>query len=133
MIKVWFAQLRTGSGIFELMRFVFIGGLATLVDLTVTLVLFFFFPRIHENLVTTCAFGIAFFVSYFGHRYVTFKQHGSVVRFFLLSASMLLLRNILVFLMVTFWMRGLMPIIVAMVLVTAITYLVSKYQIFADK
>ncbi|MBU3827013.1 MAG: GtrA family protein [Candidatus Anaerobiospirillum merdipullorum] len=130
-MAAWLNKLRQGGGIFELARFVLVGGMATLTDLTVTLVLFYLSPGIHENVVTTCAFGVAFFVSYFGHRYVTFRQSGSMTRFFLLSGSMLLLRNLLVYLMVTFWMRGLVPIIVAMVLVTAITYLVSKYKVFA--
>ncbi|MBO8415847.1 MAG: GtrA family protein [Proteobacteria bacterium] len=125
-----FSKVKEGHGIFELLRFVFIGSLATLTDLCVTLLLFFLVPGIHENVVTTAAFCTAFFVSYYGHRYVTFRQSGSMLRFFLLSGSMLLLRNILVFIFVTYWMRGLIPIITAMALVTVITYLISKYKVF---
>lgn len=125
-----FSKVKEGHGIFELLRFVFIGSLATLTDLCVTLLLFFLVPGIHENVVTTATFCTAFFVSYYGHRYVTFRQSGSMLRFFLLSGSMLLLRNILVFIFVTYWMRGLIPIITAMALVTVITYLISKYKVF---
>ena len=124
-------QILQGQGIFEILRFVAVGGLATLTDLTVTLLIFFIVPGVHENIVTTCAFAVAFFVSYFGHRYFTFKQQGSIWRFLALSGSMLVLRNLLVFIMVTYWMRGLPPIIIAMALVTIITYLISKYGVFA--
>ncbi len=123
-------KLKDAGGIFELMRFVLIGGLATLTDLAVTLAIFFTMPGLHENVVTSCAFAVAFFVSYFGHRYVTFRRGGSMLRFFMLSGSMLLLRNALVFIMVTYWMHGLIPIITAMALVTIITYLCSKLLVF---
>ena len=57
---------------FELIRFVIIGGLATVVDLVMTTVLVFT-TSFHENLITSIAFITAFWVSFFGHRYFTFK------------------------------------------------------------
>ncbi len=130
MLATLLLKIKQGSGIYELLRFVLVGGLATLTDLTVTVIIFFCWPWLHENLVTTAAFATAFFVSFFGHRYVTFRQHGSMFRFFVLQASMLMLRNLLVLLMVTFWMRGLIPIITSMAVVTLITYFISKYKVF---
>ena len=118
---------------YELVRFVIVGGAATATDLAVTLVLFFLFPEMSENAITTCAFCVAFFVSYFGHRFFTFKQHGNILKFLLLSCSMLVLRNIIVFILVRVWMTGLAPIIIAMALVTVITYLVSKFMVFKQK
>lgn len=131
-IKSFLNQAYHGKGIFELIRFIFIGGLATITDLVVTICLFFMFPSLHENIVTTIAFLIAFFVSYFGHSKVTFQKEGSIVKFFALSFSMLLLRNVILFLLVTFVMRGLIPIIISMILVTAITFVVSKFFVFKD-
>lgn len=130
MLSDFLSKVKQGSGIYELLRFVLVGGLATLTDLTVTLLIFLFWPWLHENLVTTAAFCAAFFVSFFGHRYVTFRHRGSMFRFFLLQAGMLLLRNLLVLFMVTFWMRGLIPIITSMAVVTLITYFISKYKVF---
>lgn len=128
-------KIKSGSGIYELLRFVLVGGLATLTDLCVTMVLFFCsdWMSVHENSVTTLAFCVAFFVSYFGHRFFTFHHQGSILHFLLLSGSMLILRNILVYAMVSLWMRGLPPIILAMAAVTVLTYLISKYKIFAEK
>ena len=66
---------------FELIRFVIVGGLATVVDLVMTTVLVFT-TSFHENLIISFAFITAFWVSFFGHRYFTFKAKGSPVSFF---------------------------------------------------
>lgn len=123
-------KVSKGGRFYELVRFVMVGGAATVTDLVVSIVLFFAYPTMSENVITTCAFCIAFFVSYFGHRYFTFKQEGNIFKFLALSCSMLVLRNIIVFALVRIWMPGLTPIVIAMALVTVITYLVSKFMVF---
>lgn len=132
-VKALAQKARTQGGLFEIIRFLFVGGLATLVDLAVTVSLVYFVPHLHENIVTTIAFFVAFFVSYFGHRHVTFQREGSLVKFFALSFSMLILRNIIVWVLVTYVMRGLIPIVAAMILVTGITFVVSKLLVFKEK
>ena len=67
---------------YELVRFVIVGGAATLVDLAVTTALVFA-TSLHENIITSVAFITAFWVSYFGHKNFTFKKDGSAVSFFL--------------------------------------------------
>lgn len=126
-------KVRYGGKLFELIRFVIVGGAATAVDLAVTFILYFIDKSLSENLITTCAFCVAFLVSYFGHRFFTFHEHGSIVKYWLLACSMLILRNIIVFILVKVWMDGLPPIILAMLMVTVITYLVSKYLVFKPK
>lgn len=115
--------------IYEIMRFIIVGGLATVVDLTVTTVLVFT-THLHENLITSVAFIIAFWVSYFGHRYFTFKANGSVGAFFLLAIATLILRNIIVYLLLLTDIRGFAALITAMIIVTVITYAVAKIKIF---
>lgn len=115
--------------IYEIVRFIIVGGLATVVDLTVTTVLVFI-TNLHENLITSVAFIIAFWVSYFGHRYFTFKANGSVVAFFLLAIATLILRNIIVYLLLLADIRGFAALITAMIIVTVITYAVAKIKIF---
>lgn len=132
-VNNFWTRVAQGGRLYELVRFVMVGGAATVTDLAVTLILFFLFPDMSENAITTCAFFVAFFVSYFGHRYFTFKQHGNILSFFALSGSMLVLRNIIVFVLVKVWTEGLPPIIAAMALVTVITYLVSKFLVFKKK
>ena len=53
---------------FELIRFVIVGGMSTVVDLVVTTVLVFT-TALNANFITTIAFLTAFLVSFFGHRY----------------------------------------------------------------
>ena len=65
---------------FELIRFVIVGGMSTVVDLVVTTVLVFT-TALNANFITTIAFLTAFLVSFFGHRYFTFKRKGSILSF----------------------------------------------------
>ena len=52
-------KVSQGGKFYELVRFVIVGGAATATDLAVTLVLFFLFPEMSENAITTCAFCVA--------------------------------------------------------------------------
>lgn len=122
-------KARKEGGIFEIFRFVLVGGLATLVDLCVTVALLYT-TSLHENVITTLAYLVAFFVSFFGHAKVTFQRSGSIVKFFALSLSMLALRNVIVYLLVSYVMRGLIPIVISMAVVMVITFVVSKTMVF---
>ena len=124
-------ELLKAGGIFEVMRFVIVGGLATAVDLAVTITLVYGFDLGQsENLVTTVAFATAFLVSYFGHRFFTFQKNGKASSFLLLALSTLALRNLIVWFLTEYVMRGIVPLVIAMALVAIITYLVSKFGIF---
>jgi putative flippase GtrA len=90
------------------------------------------FSSFHENIITSIAFITAFWVSFFGHRYFTFKKKGSPVSFFILSISTFLLRNVFVLALVSIDIRGYYALISSMVLVTAITYFVAKFKVFKD-
>ena len=114
---------------FELIRFVIVGGLATVVDLVMTTVLVFT-TSFHENLITSIAFITAFWVSFFGNIYFTFKAKGSPVAFFALALSTLAIRNLIVYLLVIANIRGFTALIIAMAVVTVITYVVAKFKIF---
>lgn len=106
-----------------------VGGLATLVDLAITTILFVV-SSFNENIITTLAFISAFWVSYFGHRYFTFKSSGSVKAFFALAISTLILRNLIVYALVYVGIGGYISLILGMLIVTGITYFISKYKIF---
>ncbi len=121
--------MNSQKSFFEIIRFVIVGGAATLVDLGVTTLLVFA-TSLHENIITSVAFLIAFWVSYFGHRNFTFKKKGSALSFFILALSTLVIRNIIVAGLVLCDIRGLPALITAMIAVTAITYFVAKFKIF---
>ena len=107
---------------FELIRFVIVGGMSTVLVFTTAL---------NANFITTIAFLTAFLVSFFGHRYFTFKRKGSILSFFALAVSTLILRNIFVWFMLHILNLSNYPaLIIAMVLVTGITYFVAKFKVF---
>ncbi len=122
-------DMDSNKSFYELIRFVIVGGAATLVDLAVTTILVFA-TTLHENIITSAAFITAFWVSYFGHKNFTFKKNGSAISFFILAVSTLVIRNIIVWGLVLCNIRGLPALITAMVAVTAITYFVAKFKIF---
>lgn len=113
----------------QIVRFLVVGASATLVDLIVSFI-FLHFVINNENVVTTIGFAVAFIVSYTGHRYFTFQQHGSAIKFFALALCMLALRNLIVVGLVALNIRGMIALIIAIVAVTIITFLVSKFSIF---
>ena len=122
-------DLKKQKSLFEIFRFLVVGGAATVTDLAVTILLSYF-TDFNENIITSSAFIIAFWVSYFGHRYFTFKKKGSVLAFFSLAVTTLILRNIIVFLLVRFVIDGLAALIIAMALVTVITFVIAKFKVF---
>ncbi len=79
----------------RLVRFGFVGGGATLVDLGTSIALFHTWPTISEHLVTTLAFAIAFWFSFFGHRYITFQKQGAASKFLLVALFSLAVRNLI--------------------------------------
>lgn len=122
-------KVQQSGGLWQFARFVLVGGAATLTDLVVSIILLYGL-NLHENVVTTGAFAIAFFVSYFGHRNFTFKKQGSALKFLLLSTLMLIIRNLLVALMLYMGLSGLPPLLIAMTAVMMLTFVASKYLVF---
>lgn len=122
-------KVQQSGGFWQFARFVLVGGAATLTDLVVSVILLYGL-NLHENVVTTATFGIAFFVSYFGHRNFTFKKQGSALKFLLLSSLMLIIRNLLVAFMLYLGLSGLPPLLIAMAAVMLLTFVASKYLVF---
>ena len=85
----------TREEFWRLFRFGLVGGGATLVDLGTSVALFRVWPAISEHLVTTTAFFVAFWFSFFGHRYITFQKHGAIGKFLLVALFSLAVRNLL--------------------------------------
>ncbi|ATL93406.1 polysaccharide biosynthesis protein GtrA [Aeromonas sp. CU5] len=115
----------------RLVRFGFVGGGATLVDLGTSIALFHTWPAMSEHLVTTLAFAIAFWFSFFGHRYITFQKQGAASKFLLVALFSLAVRNLILSGLLFAGLSGLLPVVIATLTVTVLTYVLSRVWVFA--
>ena len=114
---------------FQAARFVIVGVAATLTDLGVSTLLLKIFGW-HETVCAAIGFAVAFWVSYFGHRFFTFRTFGNPFKFFLLAVSMLGLREVMIYGLTAFDIRGFVALFIPLCAVTLITFAISKYGIF---
>lgn len=115
----------------RLFRFGLVGGGATLVDLGTSIALFHAWPAISEHWVTTIAFMIAFWFSFFGHRYITFQKQGTIGKFLLVALFSLAVRNLILSGLLFAGLSGLLPVVIATLTVTVLTYILSRVWVFA--
>lgn len=116
---------------FQAARFIIVGIAATLTDLCISWLVWRIFAW-HETLAAVIGFAVAFWVSFFGHRFFTFRTFGNPFKFFLLAVSMLLLREIMIYSLTAIGVRGFMALFIPLCAVTLITFVVSKYKIFKN-
>ncbi|MDQ1883112.1 GtrA family protein [Aeromonas salmonicida] len=115
----------------RLFRFGLVGGGATLVDLGTSIALFHTWHAISEHWVTTIAFMIAFWFSFFGHRYITFQKQGAIGKFLLVALFSLAVRNLILSGLLFAGLSGLLPVVIATLTVTVLTYILSRVWVFA--
>ena len=115
----------------RLVRFGFVGGGATLVDLGTSIALFHTRPTISEHLVTTLAFAVAFWFSVFAHRYITIHKQGAASKFLLVALFSLAVRNLILSGLLFAGLSGLVPVVIATLTVTVLTYILSRVWVFA--
>lgn len=140
----------------KMVRFLIIGIAATAVDLLVS---FIFLSLIGDNLyshlvenfwiedhiriilkqsfeevVSVVAFCVAFVVSFFGHSSFSFKKKRNLsvlLRLLAVNVSALCLRVLIIYLIKTkCGINGYVPVVSAMVIVTALSYLCSRFWVF---
>lgn len=115
---------------FQAARFMIVGIAATLTDLGVSSLLLKIFGW-HETLCAAISFAVAFWVSYFGHRFFTFRTFGNPFKFFLLAISMLALREVMILGLTMVNIRGFWALFIPLCAVTLVTFVISKYKIFS--
>ncbi len=115
----------------RLFRFGLVGGGATLIDLGTSTLCLLWWPNMAEHIVTSIGFFVAFWFSFFGHRYVTFQKHGKVSKFLLVALSSLGVRYVILAVLLWIGLSGLLPIIIATLAVTVLTYVLSRVWVFA--
>lgn len=115
-----------------LIRFGAVGILATAVHLTVAGLVLAGWPQLSVFLVNLLAFIVAFQVSYWGHRHVTFRRPGRMTRFLTVALGGFAANNLLLGgLVVSGILEGFWAILVATLLVPLIVYLLARFWAFA--
>lgn len=110
-------------------RFLLVGLIATAVHLFVANVILWFFDT-SPYLANMIAFLLAFFFSFYGHRYLTFKVDGVMWKFFLVAISGFLINNFILSILLFFGLRDMVSLTIATLSVPVITYLASSLWAF---
>lgn len=111
------------------LRFILVGGLATLVHILVAGTLLAIFEP-QPYVANFIAFLVAFGVSYCGHRYLTFARRGSILRFFVVAIAGFALNNLLLTGLLALGLSAFLAIVVATALVPVFSYLASSLWAF---
>ncbi|MBV0932293.1 GtrA family protein [Marinobacterium weihaiense] len=113
------------------LRFGGVGGVATLVHLAVAWVALALYPQWSPLVANLVAFIAAFPVSFFGHRYLTFRTEGGAGRFLMLAAGGFCLNNgVLAVLITTLAVDGFVAIVLSTFTVPVLIYAGSRLWVF---
>ncbi|OAL57874.1 hypothetical protein A6R74_11715 [Halomonas sp. ALS9] len=115
---------------FRLFRFLIVGGAATSTHMLVAALLFAYFNNPSPYGINAVAFLVAFLVSFYGHRHITFQTRGSIRRFFLVAVGGFLANNAILTGGLALGMDGLVAVIIATACVPVLTYLASSLWAF---
>ncbi|WP_227367885.1 GtrA family protein [Halomonas sp. M20] len=115
-----------------LLRFGGVGGLATLVHLSVAGLALWLWPNTSPFLANLVAFLVAFQVSFWGHRRFTFRKAGRGDRFFVLALAGFALNNgVLGALIASTPVDGFLAIVIATFTVPLLMYVAARFWAFA--
>lgn len=116
----------------QMIYFILVGGLATLSNFSVAWLTLKIFS-LHETIAVIIGYFVAFWVSYIGHRFLTFQKAANPLKFLMLSLSMLALYEILIlFFTNMLHIRGFWAIVIPLSVVTTLTFIISKYKVFKN-
>ncbi len=118
---------------FQPLRFLLVGGMATATHMLVAALMFALYAAPSPYLVNVLAFLVAFMVSFYGHRHITFKTAGSLRRFLLVAVGGFLANNAILMGCLTAGVNSLAAVIIATACVPVLTYLASSLWAFKKK
>lgn len=114
-------------------RFLIVGGVATAVHMLAAALVFAIYPGPSPYAANIIAFAVAFLVSFYGHRHITFQTRGSMRRFLLVAIGGFVANNAILAGLLTFGVDGLVAVIIATACVPVLTYLASSLWAFKTK
>lgn len=117
----------------QLCRFAAVGGAATLTHMGIAAALISTDLSWPVWLINLIAFAVAFWVSFFGHRYFTFQSAGSPLKFLGAALAGLAVNNLC--LAATFWLtrHDLASIILAAIASPLAVYVISRFWVFNEQ
>lgn len=115
---------------FQLLRFGLVGGLATITHIAVATALLSVFPQVQPVAANLAAFLVAFLVSFVGHSRYTFKQDGSLPKFFVAALLGLGANNAVLIALLAMGASAIPSLWVATLAAPLVVYLVSKLWVF---
>jgi putative flippase GtrA len=112
------------------LRFALVGLAATFTHVGLAWLILRAEPQANPYLVNCLAYAVGFFVSYFGHRYLTFNTSGSMARFLLVAIGGFAINNLLVTALLAASASSFVAILVATAVVPVLTYVASALWVF---
>lgn len=112
------------------LRFIVVGGVATLTHLAVATTLILTIPTILPYLANLCAFTVAVVVSYLGHRHITFATRGSMLKFSAVSIGGFALNNMILAAGLHWQFPPIAAVAIATLCVPVLTYIASALWAF---
>ncbi|HCR97954.1 MULTISPECIES: GtrA family protein [Halomonas] len=116
----------------QALRFIVVGGVATLTHMGVAALLFALLHGRYIALVNFIAWLVAFGVSFWGHQRVTFKRQTTLRRFLLMSLAGLATNYAALGLLLLTPLPQLLAMITAIASAAVSTYLLARYYTFAS-
>ena len=114
----------------EKIRFIVVGCGASLVHLVSAESIVVLNTKLSIYSVNLISFFLAFLFSYIGHRFFTFAKEGSLLKFFLTAILGFFINNIILSSGIYLGLDGNVAIFIAIMIVPAVTFLLSKYWVF---
>lgn len=118
------------NDLLSVVRFFIVGGAATVIHLGVAFCLFMSPFDINVYLVNFSAFLAAFLFSYFGHRFFTFRAHGSFCHFLMVALGGLLVNSCLLAVFLFIGFLDFFALFLSTSSAAIFTYLFSRFFVF---
>ncbi|EKT4523094.1 GtrA family protein [Pseudomonas putida] len=128
-MRDWFVTI-VKSDAARPLRFILVGGIATIVHMSFATVALALVADLSPFLANLIAFAVAFLVSFYGHRHLTFLTRGNIRRFLVVAVAGFALNNLILYAILVLGVPKLISIIIATACVPVMSYLVSSLWAF---
>lgn len=115
----------------KIIRFVIVGGSATLVHMGVASAMIFASPNTPIVAANAVAFSVAVLVSFVGHSRYTFQTKGSLFKFFITACVGLACNNVVAYTALWLTDAKLLSVVIGTLAAPIVVYLLSSLWVFS--